>query len=63
MYIDTEGVERKKLTLNASGSHTDVRKNFFSNRVVGPWNELPEKVRCTGSINSFKNAYDEFICN
>ena len=59
--IDADGVERKKLTLEASVSHTEVRRNFFSNRVVGPWNELPEQVRCMGSVNSFKNAYDKSI--
>ena len=37
----------------------DLRKNFFSVRVVDPWNELPEEVRSSTSLNQFKNSYDK----
>jgi len=38
----------------------NVRKNFFSCRVVNSWNELPDWVRGAVSVNDFKNKYDEF---
>jgi hypothetical protein len=37
------------------------RYNFFSNRVVGSWNSLPDAVTSSTSINSFKKAYDNFV--
>ena len=40
----------------------NVRKNFFSCRVINDWNTLPEYVRHSTSINNFKNNYDSFIC-
>ena len=37
----------------------DVRKNFFSNRVVDAWNELPQYVLDAGIVNSFKARLDK----
>ena len=36
-----------------------VRRNFFTNRVVDPWNDLPQHVVDAPSVNCFKNRYDE----
>jgi len=41
----------------------DVRKHFFSNRIVQIWNELPLEVRESETINCFKNIYDEWTCS
>lgn len=38
---------------------TEIRRNFFSQRVIQPWNELPEQVKRSVSLNSFKNQYDK----
>ena len=38
----------------------DVRNNFFSNRVVDAWNELPQYVVDAESVNSFKARLDKF---
>ena len=40
-------------------SRTDVRKNFFTNRVAGTWNLLPTEIKQSPSINSFKQRYDK----
>ena len=37
------------------GVKFNVRKNFFSQRVVNDWNILPETVINSTSINMFKN--------
>ena len=38
----------------------DVTKNFFSNRVVDVWNELPQYVVDAETVNSFKARLDKF---
>jgi hypothetical protein len=32
----------------------EVRRQFFSQRVVENWNEIPEKVKSSGSVIGFK---------
>jgi len=39
-------------------SRLDIRKHFFSQRVVNQWNNLSQKVVDAPSINGFKNALD-----
>ena len=38
----------------------DVRKNFFSNRVVDAWNELPKDVVNAETVNYFNARLDKF---
>lgn len=41
-------------------SRLDIRKNFFSQRVINVWNSLPSEVVEAESVNAFKNRYDKF---
>ena len=38
-----------------------LRENFFSVRVVDPWNALPDVVKKAETVNAFKNRYDKHI--
>ena len=38
--------------------HTDIGRNFFSNRVVRYWNKLPAEVVNAKTINTFKHRID-----
>ena len=40
---------------------SDVRKYFFSQRVVDTWNRLPSGVVDSTSIESFKNNLDKYF--
>ena len=40
-----------------------LEKNFFSNRVVDAWNELPQYVVDAESVYSFKARLDKFYQN
>ena len=39
----------------------DIRRNFFTNRIVNPWNDLPSSVKLCNSLDSFKLAYDKHM--
>ena len=36
----------------------EIRRNFWSKRVIDPWNNLPSEVKEAESLNNFKNAID-----
>ena len=40
---------------------TDLRKNFFSQRVITSWNSLPNYVKDSRSISAFKSNYNKFV--
>ena len=41
-------------------SRLDIRKYFFSQRVVNVWNSLPQVVVDADTVNSFKNRLDNY---
>ncbi len=41
-------------------TNKDIRKHYFTNRVVKVWNSLPKDVVDAPSVNSFKNRLDKF---
>ena len=45
--------------LVSTRSSTDVRKYFYSNRVVPIWNALPPEVKDARSVNIFKSRLEE----
>ena len=59
--ISKEGKTRgHSMKLVKKRSNTDLRKHFFSQRVVNPWNHLPQDVIDADSINCLKNRLDRF---
>ena len=48
--------------LNVPGcAKTDIRRNFFSQRVIVPWNQLPEKIINSPTAEIFKREYDHYM--
>ena len=41
----------------------DIRKYFYTNRVIDVWNSLPEEIVRSKTVNSFKNRIDKHFKN
>ena len=46
--------------LNKGRAKYDLRKCYFTNRVVNAWNSLPDHVVLSETINTFKSRLDKF---
>ena len=44
--------------LVVQNGNLDLRRNFFTHRVVNKWNNLDQSVKTAASLNEFKNKYD-----
>ena len=40
--------------------NSEVRRNFFSQRVVAAWSSLPDNIKKSETVNSFKNSLADF---
>ena len=49
--VDNRNIVKQKVK-------SDLRRNFFSNRIVDHWNRLPSSVKNATDVNNFKNLYD-----
>lgn len=48
------------LNLRPQASRLDVRRNFFSQRVIEDWNSIPAQIKQAKSVQSFKKSYAKF---
>jgi len=63
LYQSVHATRTNSLKLTNSRCHYDLRKYFFSCRIVNIWNSLPSEVVNAPSLNSFKNRLDRFWFN
>ncbi len=38
----------------------EIRRNFFSMRVINPWNQIPEDIRAAKTVTSFRNRHAQY---
>ena len=55
----SQNLRGNTLKINKKHVKTELRRTSFSQRVVDPWNKLPENVVSAPSINSFKNRLNK----
>ena len=49
------------LNVERGGGNTEMRRNFWSQRVTNPWNGLPDIVKQAENLNNFKNGIDNLL--
>ena len=49
---------QKFFLLSAKFGRTDIRKHFFIQRVVSPWNDLPFDIKTAPTSNTVKSRYE-----
>ena len=59
LFANIKGTKGHTLRLKKKQSVKDVRRYFFSQRVVNRWNSLDQGTVYVGSINSFKGRLDK----
>ena len=42
---------------------SQVRANFFSNRVINDWNKLPIDIKNSSSVTGFKNKLSDYYAH
>ena len=63
MFFQIRGNERTrghKFKLNKQRSNTNIRKHFFTNRIVDSWNALPSDVVEVETVLNFKTKIESF---
>jgi hypothetical protein len=51
------------MRLKIKSCKKEIRRHFFSLRVVPEWNRLPDTVVCSPTLNSLKNRLDNVMKN
>jgi hypothetical protein len=58
---DNSGTRGHKYKIIKDRSRLEIRRNFFSQRIVNVWNSLPSYIIVEAdSVNSFKNKFDKY---
>ena len=61
--LNSSSIRGLPLKLKKKRSRLDVRKYFFTNRVIDIWNNLPEIVLLAQNLYTFENRLDKFWAN
>ena len=60
--MSTTGLRGHEFKLYKRGSSTNIGKFSFSNRIVDDWNNLPQHVVSSNTVNTFKKRLDQHYC-
>jgi hypothetical protein len=56
-YLRATRSTERLLNLRQKTFRLEVRRNFFSNRVIDSWNKIPNAVKNVESVFAFKRGY------
>ena len=51
------------LNIIRQATRTEIRRHFFSNRVIQHWNDLPSNIKLVKSVSAFKSYVNKMLLN
>ena len=60
--LSTNNTRGHELKLFKQRNRLNVRRNFFSQRIVESWNVLPEEIVNCATVMHFEKLYDSLHC-
>jgi ribonucleases P/MRP protein subunit RPP40 len=64
MFNHVDGARTRQdadeLNLKQGNSRLEIRKNFFTQRIVREWNKIPKEINRAKNVAGFKTAYKKF---
>ena len=51
---------RKQEVIIPQKAKLEIRRNFFTVRAANEWNQIPDAIKASETVNGFKNAYDRW---
>ena len=61
--MNTRSHQQQISLTHMASMKTDVRRSFFSQRIIVPWNSLPPTVVNSANVEMFKRNYDMLVLN
>ena len=59
--IQDDGERRREWMIKVERANLETRRNFFTIRAAKEWNDLPDEIKESSTVNSFKSKYDRWI--
>ena len=59
--VDSDRTKGNRFNLKHGRFHLDIRRKFFTQRVVMHWNRLPKEVVNAPSLDAFKARLDAIL--
>ena len=60
LSLSTTGLRGHKHKLYLQGANRDMKRNFFTRRIINTWNDIPQEIIESKNIKSFEIALDRY---
>ena len=62
MHQEPQGLQPIHTALRGKTQTSAWGQNFFSNKIIDDWNDLPVSIKGVTNLNTFKDLINELLC-